>query len=585
VVASAVAVPASVTVPLSVADARVRARPGGGRGRTVIGALVVAVVLLAGGAAAWSAESSGNSGYRMAKVVRASVAQSLAVVGTVEPVSDASAAFQVSGQVATITATVGEQVSAGQSLGTLDTASLSETVSSDQSTVDADEAKLSEDEASETAAASTPSATTTTTTIPSTHGGTGAPGGTGTTPGTSTITQDQQALTSAEAKTAADQQQEAVDLAQAESNCGGSSTSTTSTTTSTTSTTSTTIPSDCAAEFQKVALDQQQVSGDQGAVSQDELTLSKALAAEASTSTSTSTSSSSPTSLPTTTTPTTTPRAASSGAGTGTGSGDTSSGATSDSPEQIASDQSAIDSANAQLIEAQQSLDEAQLSSPINGTIASVGINVGDTVSADSSTEVIVIIGTQSFQVAGTLTSTQVSSVKVGQTADVEVDGVTASIPGTVSQVGPVQSGTSGYTYPVVVALPSSATGLFSGSTANVVVSTGQVANVLAVPTSAVQTVETTSYVEMLSGGTLTRKVIKVGMVGGVYTQVLSGLKIGQSVVLADYALAVPSSNTDTDTFGAFGGGGGGFGGGGFGGGAVFKVSRIGAAPGGAAAG
>ena len=58
----------------------------------------------------------------------------------------------------------------------------------------------------------------------------------------------------------------------------------------------------------------------------------------------------------------------------------------------------------------------------------------------------------------------------------------------------------------------------------------------------------------------LTRKVIKVGMVGDTYTQVLSGLSDGQSVVLADYAEAVPSSNTDlTNALG----GGGGFGGGG----------------------
>ena len=115
----------------------------------------------------------------------------------------------------------------------------------------------------------------------------------------------------------------------------------------------------------------------------------------------------------------------------------------------------------------------------------------------------------------------------------------------------------------MVVALPSSATGLFTGSTANVVIATGAVAHVVAVPTSAVQTLGSRSFVEMLSNGTLTRKLIKVGMVGDTYTQVLSGLTLGQSVVLADYSLPVPSSNTNT--FGGFGGGG--FGGGGFGGG------------------
>ncbi len=44
-------------------------------------------------------------------------------------------------------------------------------------------------------------------------------------------------------------------------------------------------------------------------------------------------------------------------------------------------------------------------------------------------------------------------------------------------------------------------------------------------------------------------------MVGDTYTQVLSGLSDGQSVVLADYAEAVPSSNTDLTN--ALGGGGG----------------------------
>ena len=123
----------------------------------------------------------------------------------------------------------------------------------------------------------------------------------------------------------------------------------------------------------------------------------------------------------------------------------------------------------------------------------------GDTVSANSSTEVIVIIGTQSFEVTGTLSSTQVASVKVGDSAGVQVDGIDGTIDGTVSQVGPVQSGESGYTFPLVVGLPSSATGLFTGSTANVVIATGAVANVVAVPTSAVQTIGSRSFVEMLS--------------------------------------------------------------------------------------
>jgi HlyD family secretion protein len=211
-------------------------------------------------------------------------------------------------------------------------------------------------------------------------------------------------------------------------------------------------------------------------------------------------------------------------------------------------------------------LSDAQLTSPIAGTIASVGISVGATVGADSSTDDVVIIGTNLFEATATLTSAQVSSVKVGDAADVLVDGTVKTITGTVAQVGPVQSSDGSYTYPLVVAFPASAKGFFTGSSANISVITSEVKDVLAVPTSAVNTEGTRSYVVVLSGGVAVDKTVKVGLVGYTYTQIISGLKEGDSVVLANYAEAVPSSNTST--IGGFSGTGG-FGGGGFGGGAA----------------
>jgi hypothetical protein len=150
-----------------------------------------------------------------------------------------------------------------------------------------------------------------------------------------------------------------------------------------------------------------------------------------------------------------------------------------------------------------------------------------------------------------------------------------------------VQSTSSGYDYPVVIALPTSDTGLYPGSTANVTISTGEVNDVVAVPTSAVQTLGTRSFVTVLDKGELTRKVLSTGMVGDVYTQVLAGLTPGQSVVIADYAEAVPSSNTNTvGGLGSFLGGGGGLGGGGFfGGGAGTFRERIGGNSGGGGGG
>jgi multidrug efflux pump subunit AcrA (membrane-fusion protein) len=549
-----------------------------GHRRALVAGGLVLVIVLGGGAAAWAASSGGNSGYRTAPVTRTNIGQSMTVVGTVEPVNDASASFQVAGKVATVSATLGQQVTAGESLGTLDPTALTESVSSAQSTLNADEAKLVEDETSQvstTAQTVSDAPSTTTTTAPATDGAS--------TSSQSTITQDQNTLTKDEAQTAVDQHQEAADLAQAQKACATSGTATTSTTT-------TTDPSGCEAALALVSKDQQRVSSDQATVAQDEAALSQALSQASSSGSASSGGSGSAGGTANSGSPTEGSRAVSSSATSDSGTesrssagaiGDSGSSTSSDTPQQIASDQADIDTAQAQLTEAEQSLLEANLTSPINGTIVSVGLAAGDTVSADSSTDVIVIIGTDSFEVTSTLSSSQVPSVKVGDTAGVQVDGVDGIIDGTVSQVGPVQSGDSGFTYPVVVALPTSATGLFTGSTANVVISTGAVADVVAVPTSAVQSLGTRSYVETLSNGTLARKIIKVGMVGDVYTQVLSGLTPGESVVLANYAAPVPSSNTAT--LGGFGGLGGG-GAGGFGGGGAFRERVLGGAGGAAGA-
>jgi len=542
-------------------------RPWWGRRPLAVVASLVVVALLGGGVAAWAEGTGGPTGYVMARVVRASVNKSLTVVGTVEPVSDASVAFEVGGKVASVAATAGEQVAPGQALATLDTTALSETVSSDQSTLSAAEAKLNEDEASQSSStsssspsASAPSNSTTTTTRPT---------GPGSSTPEVTITADQNILTADEAITSVDEEQEAADLTQAESTCGTTSSGSTSTTTPAS-------PSACTSDLQQVSADQQKVSADQSKVTTDEATLASALGDTSGSNSSTDNGAAGAGPVGNGGTASHAISAASrpSGTGSNTSSGsDTSStpssaskgsSGNSDSPEQIAADQAAIDTAKANLINDQQSLAAAKLTSPISGTIVSVGIAAGDTVSAGSSTEVIVIIGTKSYEASATLSSSQVSEVRVGDAAEVAIDGVSQTDQGTVSQVGPVESGSSGYSYPIEVALPTSAQDLFAGSSANVTIATGQLTDVTAVPTSAVLTAGSLSYVQMLKDGRLARKVIKVGMVGSLYTEVRYGLSVGQSVVLADLAEPVPSSNANTNGFGGgFGGGLGGLGGGG----------------------
>ena len=157
----------SVAVPVAeglaaprVSDASAERWHASKRRPLVIGTAGAVALLAIGGATALAASSSGGSGFRMTTVVRARWGSSLGVVGTIEPVDDASASFQVGGKVASVTVAAGDQVTAGETLASLDTTSLNESVSSAELSLQSDDAKLTEDEDSETSSVATTTAAT-----------------------------------------------------------------------------------------------------------------------------------------------------------------------------------------------------------------------------------------------------------------------------------------------------------------------------------------------------------------------------------------------------------------------------------------
>ena len=244
---------------------------------------------------------------------------------------------------------------------------------------------------------------------------------------------------------------------------------------------------------------------------------------------------------------------------------------------QLASDQAAIDVAQAQLTTAQQNLADATMTSPITGTVASVSITPGATVSAGSNSgtaasAAIVVLGPGSYQVTTDVAVTQLPSVTVGQKALVTPDATGTPVTGTVASIGLVPTSSSTTTsYPVTVSVAGGAgLKLLSGADADISIVTRQAVGVTAVPTSAVRTVGTNHLVSELHDGTLTSVRVGIGTVGDLLTQVTSGIQPGTQVVLANLAQPLPSANTTTaGRTGRTGlGAAGGLGGAGFGGGA-----------------
>jgi multidrug efflux pump subunit AcrA (membrane-fusion protein) len=122
-------------------------------------------------------------------------------------------------------------------------------------------------------------------------------------------------------------------------------------------------------------------------------------------------------------------------------------------------------------------------------------------------------------------------------------------------------------TYPAVVLVPAAVPALASGARADVTLVVSTARNVLTVPSSAVTRLANGSgVVTEAQGGSTRRTVVTTGAVSGTSVQVLTGLSLGQRVVLADLAAPLPTGSAATTR--RFGGGAGFDGGADFGGGA-----------------
>ena len=153
------------------------------------------------------------------------------------------------------------------------------------------------------------------------------------------------------------------------------------------------------------------------------------------------------------------------------------------------------------------------------------------------------LVGQGVTTVTASVSSAQVPDVRRGQRVTVVPAGWTSSLKGTVSEIAllPDSSGD----FAVTVTVDSTRT-VAEGSTASVSIVTGLAKDAVTVPTSAVTRTGTRAVVQVLHAGVVTRTLVTVGVVGKRRTSITQGLEAGTTVVLADLAAAVPTSDSST---------------------------------------
>lgn len=267
-------------------------------------------------------------------------------------------------------------------------------------------------------------------------------------------------------------------------------------------------------------------------------------------------------------------------------------GSATGSSTQLAAANAQLAAAKSSLAQAQAQLAAATMTAPFAGTVASVDIAPGDVMasgggsaggsggsaggsggsSASGSSgsaavsSQLVLISTDAWVVNATVGAADLASVKKGLQVEITPDGTSQRVFGTVSSVGIVaQSGSTGAAlFPVTIAVTGSPTGLYAGGTVSAQVVVKELEDVLSVPTAAISSQNGSTTVARLVDGKQVGTRVVVGPVFGASTQITSGLKEGDVVVLRQLRLPAGGSTGNQGQRGQFGRGGfGGTGGGG----------------------
>ncbi|MGH3547768.1 MAG: efflux RND transporter periplasmic adaptor subunit [Pseudonocardiaceae bacterium] len=111
--------------------------------------MVSALVVVVGVGVAWLLWPGGQPGAatRLATAGLGTIRQTVSATGTIEPAQQANLSFGVSGQVTAVAATIGQQVQAGQTLATVDAASLPSQLAQAHAAVASAVAKVAADRA------------------------------------------------------------------------------------------------------------------------------------------------------------------------------------------------------------------------------------------------------------------------------------------------------------------------------------------------------------------------------------------------------------------------------------------------------
>lgn len=197
-----------------------------------------------------------------------------------------------------------------------------------------------------------------------------------------------------------------------------------------------------------------------------------------------------------------------------------------------------VDKAKIALDSAKLNLQRGIITAPFNGIVAKVVAKEGDKLSTFNyaTTVIVELIDPSVIEMTGIVDETDVSKVKLGQRTVITVDALPdQELRGEVTFISPVarkQAGVVFYDVTITLKTPEATPEVREGMTASADIIITRRDNVLLAPNWAIKDSPKNPYVEVVIGEQTERRQVTVGLKTETHTEVLSGLKEGEKVVV-----------------------------------------------------